>query len=99
MTSTPSIDELFLAIRGHTIHDGPVWLQAHLPSFDAGAVPRFAVRVFRESDGVVLHEAGGESLAIAASKVLRACNELRDAQVLALRRQVAKLTGEPEVVA
>jgi hypothetical protein len=55
--------------------------------------------VLRATDNALLHEAGGESLAIAASKVLRACNELRDAQVLALRRQVAKLTGEPEVAA
>lgn len=100
MSTTPTIDDLLLSIREHPVHAAPVRVETMLPSYDAGARgSTFFVRVIRQTDGVTLREMPGESLGIAASKVLRELNELRDKQVLELRRQVAKLTGNPEVVA
>lgn len=100
MSTALTIDDLLLSIREHPVHEESVRVETLLPSYDTAARgPTFFVRVIRQSDGVTLRETAGESLGIAASKVLRELNELRDKQVLELRRQVAKLTGNPEVVA
>lgn len=90
---------LLLALRDHTIHGERVRVRATLGHHDPALVNQglWLVEVERLSDGVLMYDGRGVSLDIAVSSILRECNQQRDAKVLELRRQVAKLTGNPEV--
>lgn len=92
-----NVEDLLLAIRNHPIHEGPVQVQVGLHG-EAKNVAPWRVVVFGESGNTVA-EVTQASLLLAASNLVRQFNAERDAKVLELRRQVAKLTGNPEVAA
>lgn len=102
-TIVTSADDLLLAIRQHTVHESPVRvevvLRRSIVAIAGAEGSQFTVSVFDDANNVDLCSAQGESLVLAASKLLRDLNAERDRRVTELRRQVAKLTGDAEVAA